>query len=356
MPTIQTIYLGKLSIIDPTEGSSTGVNENASALLGTHGSAATPLSDNIVTVDILGNNPPLLTTDHNPSFIASSSIKFDPGSGNLTRTVDAIQTYRLTVKFSDGTSSSSLNLQLFQTTDGHTFIAARETLQNVFENKSIQSVSINSVPGTTSRTLGISQYDGTNFVCFAEGTYIMTDKGEVPVEKLGPRDRVFTVDHGHQEIIWSGQSTVSGLTNNMPYAIPKGFLGAKRDLLVSPQHRIFLKTGNSPNTEEIFVSAKHLAEFHSIRPRPTPEVTYYHILTKQHDILIANGVRAESLYPGKMSLRFLGTDQVQAIEMSLQERKRSITTYGPLARRHVRGRELKKLLEQGNQNYLRRAG
>ena len=356
MPAIQTIYLGKLSIIDPTEGSSTGVNENASALLGTHGSAAAPLSDNIVTVDILGNNPPLLTTDHNPNFIASSSIKFNPGSGNLTRTVDAIQTYRLTVKFSDGTSSNSLNLQLFQTTDGHTFIGARETLQNVFENKSIQSVSINSVPGTTSRTLGISQYDGTNFVCFAEGTYILTDRGEVPVENLGPGDRVFTVDHGHQEIIWSGQSAVSGLTNNMPYAIPKGFLGAKRDLLVSPQHRIFMKTDNLPNTEEIFVSAKHLAEFYSIRPRPTSEVTYYHILTKQHDVLVANGVRAESLYPGKMALRFLSTDQVQAMEMSLHAQKRSISTYGPHARRHVRRQELKKLLEHGNQNHLRRVG
>lgn len=44
--------------------------------------------------------------------------------------------------------------------------------------------------------------------CFARGTLIATDRGQVPVEDLARGDRVVTSDHGFQKVRWIGSQTV----------------------------------------------------------------------------------------------------------------------------------------------------
>lgn len=160
MANIQVFFLGNLPIIDPIEGSSTGPNENAAALVGSYGNTGSPLSSNVTTVDIPSASAFLLTSDHNPSGLGTSQIQFDIGSGNVSATVDAIQAVTTTVTFSDN-STNNLNLQVFQTTTGDTFLAIPNSLQNLFNND-VTSVSVTSIPSTSIRVLGIASYDAIN--------------------------------------------------------------------------------------------------------------------------------------------------------------------------------------------------
>jgi len=84
----------------------------------------------------------------------------------------------------------------------------------------------------------------TRFVCFAAGTRILTDCGEVPVERLKPGHRAMTLDRGTQLIRWVHQD-VKPLgaedTDANPVLISAGALGAgKLDeaVIVSLKHRV----------------------------------------------------------------------------------------------------------------------
>ncbi|MBI1494402.1 Hint domain-containing protein [Halocynthiibacter styelae] len=332
MPVIRTLYLGKLTVIDPVGAGATGPNENASSILGTYGNAGNPLAANAISVDVSGSNPALLGTDHNNNFLTSYIVKFDIGGGQVTKTVDAIQTYGMTVKFSGGTSQN-LNLQIFQTTDGHTFLAVKDTLQQTF-NKAVESVSLNSVPSTSVRTLGISQFDNFQFVCFAKGSAIQTPHGETYVEDLKSGDLVSTADSGDQDIIWIGNNTVIGNDKNSPYRIPRGYLNANRDLYLSPQHRVAIDTSDfsgNPEDPRAFLAIKHLALISPVVQVPVETVTYYHVLTKKHETLISNGVPTESFYPGPVALDLLPDVQRTVLEDCLTAHDLTLETYGDTA-------------------------
>ena len=79
-----------------------------------------------------------------------------------------------------------------------------------------------------------------NFLCFAQGTWVTTPSGQVPIEELAAGDMVVTMDHGPQPIRWIGSSKRPATGNMAPILIRKGALGNTRDLRVSPQHRMLL--------------------------------------------------------------------------------------------------------------------
>jgi hypothetical protein len=59
-----------------------------------------------------------------------------------------------------------------------------------------------------------------------------------------------------------------------------------RDVLISPDHAIFL--------EGVLIPVKHLADGAAIAPEPCAEITYYHVELPRHDVLLADGLPAES--------------------------------------------------------------
>jgi hypothetical protein len=84
------------------------------------------------------------------------------------------------------------------------------------------------------------------FICYAEGTDILTPTGYKKVESLQPGDHVMTLDNGPQEILWTRtneQPLESADVDAKPVLIKAGALGPgrpARDLIVSPQHRILV--------------------------------------------------------------------------------------------------------------------
>lgn len=150
-----------------------------------------------------------------------------------------------------------------------------------------------------------------NVICYTDGMLIRTDKGDVAVENLKLGDRVLTRDNGFRAIKWLRKRALSSaeLTANTklrPICITAGAMGNNlpdTDLIVSPQHRILV---NSPIVKRIFgdasvlISAKKCTKIPGIYVVNTDApISYYHFLLDQHEIILANGVWSESLYPGR---------------------------------------------------------
>lgn len=154
-------------------------------------------------------------------------------------------------------------------------------------------------------------------VCFAAGTLIDTPGGPVPVEDLAPGDLVRTRDGSDRPLRWRsarriGADALAGRPNLWPVCIAAGALGRNRpesDLLVSPQHRVLLRSGVArrlSGAAEVLVPAIRLVGLPGIaQVCPAEGVSYHHFATDRHDIVLANGVPSETFLPGVQALRAL---------------------------------------------------
>jgi len=148
-------------------------------------------------------------------------------------------------------------------------------------------------------------------VCFVAGTLIATPKGALPVETLQPRQDVITVDNGHCPILWVGERTMLGVGVSAPVVFEAGAIGNDRRLVVSQNHRIMLA---SPLAElyfdehEVFVPAKALVNGTSIYTEARRQVSYYHILLPEHEVMWAEGAPCESLFLGDVTVERLSEE------------------------------------------------
>jgi len=130
--------------------------------------------------------------------------------------------------------------------------------------------------------------------CFAGGTMILTDAGEVAVEALRPGDRLRTVS-GVRPVVWIGHRRVDLAVHPRPDEVRPirisrnafADLVPHRDLLVSPDHAVYV--------EGALIRARLLVNGGSIAPdAATGIVTYFHVELDAHDVLFADGLAAES--------------------------------------------------------------
>ncbi len=171
---------------------------------------------------------------------------------------------------------------------------------------------------TLTYVFGSSQDSQSMVPCFTAGTLIDTPDGAVRIETLKVGDLV-TTGNGPRAIRWIGQrrleaSVLDSAENLRPIRIAAGALGngmPETDLLVSPQHRMLLRsaiTERMAGTREVLVAAKHLLGLPGITQDDARDVTYVHLLFDGHEILRANGAEAESLYLGEQALLALGPE------------------------------------------------
>ena len=130
--------------------------------------------------------------------------------------------------------------------------------------------------------------------CYCRGTRILTDRGEAPVEELHIGDLVRTFSGSTQPIEWIGWRRVDCRRhpvpeNVMPIRIAPGAFGEnipKRALLLSPDHSVYI--------DGVLIPIKYLVNGSTVMHVPMAEVTYYHVELPCHDLLLADGLPAES--------------------------------------------------------------
>ena len=143
--------------------------------------------------------------------------------------------------------------------------------------------------------------------CFAEGTLIDTVDGKRAVETLAVGDEVATLLGGSGRIVWVGSRAVDCARHPRPEAvrpvrIAAGAFGERvpaRDLFVSPDHAIYV--------DGVLIPAKHLLNGTTIRQVRRRRVVYHHIELVEHNVVLAEGLPAESYLDTGDRAKFSGS-------------------------------------------------
>lgn len=185
-----------------------------------------------------------------------------------------------------------------------TLIGEGEEWGPLIPGESIQRVpdggdSFNNTSGST---------PGSENICFVAGTRILTPSGEVAVERIRPGDLVITADRGAQPVRWVGFTRRPARGALAPIRIRAGVLGNRRDLWVSPQHRMLLAGWQAEllfSAPEVLVAAKALVDGAGVCRVTGGNVSYVHLMFDRHEIVWAEGAPSESFYPGAQAMSAL---------------------------------------------------
>jgi hypothetical protein len=149
------------------------------------------------------------------------------------------------------------------------------------------------------RDIARQKYAEVACVSFTRGTHITMSSGaQKPVEVLAVGDMILTRDYGVQELCWIGQSTVRAVGDFAPIRISAGALHNENDLLVSPDHRLFIYQRSDKlgaGRAELLIRARHLINGDSVQRQEGGFVDYFQLLFDAHQIIYAEGIAAETL-------------------------------------------------------------
>jgi len=334
------LYLGNIAEMDVNENSA-GAERAAQTLGGTsYGTPADPLARHLVeiTADDRNNNGDIPNDENQASggFLGGlfggnrdEYIYHDAdgdGSSNQYEVDTSFQIANTTVTFRnpDGTlETEQMTVRIMQDTDGNAFLMPPPEGAPDAEVEALTSrpiVSIEFPTGSSNYSLNFSGIyaDRHEFPCFARGTLIETEHGPLPVEELVPGMLVMTRDRGLQPLCWIGsrdldRRVLEANPNLRPIRIAAGALGQglpRRDLVVSPQHRILVRSKIAQKmfgAPEVLVAAKQLLQIDGIDiAHDMAEVEYFHFLFDRHEIVLSEGAETESLYTGAQALKSVG--------------------------------------------------
>jgi hypothetical protein len=162
-----------------------------------------------------------------------------------------------------------------------------------FDAFSLQGA-VNPVSPTDLRMLDVIGFTPT-VSCFAAGTRIATPRGEIAVEAIGVGDKVQVLLGGtFSKVIWVGRREVDCARHPhprkvWPIRVAAGAFGPGRphtDLFLSPDHAVYIN--------DVLIPIRHLINAGTITQIPLAQVTYYHLELPHHDVLLAEGLPAES--------------------------------------------------------------
>ncbi|SEO26980.1 Hint domain-containing protein [Paracoccus alcaliphilus] len=217
------------------------------------------------------------------------------------------------------------------------------------------------VPGSAVDRQKMMPHDQNNLPCFTRGTMILTDAGLRAIEDLAEGDLVMTRDNGLQPVRWIGSVGVSAdrlaaEPTLRPIRIAAGALGAStpaQDLLVSPQHRVLVRSRIAQRmfgTSEVLVAAKQLLTIEGVDIADAADgVEYFHMLFDRHEVVFSNGAETESLYTGAEALKAVGSAAKEEI-FALFPELRDSDVAPQAARILASGRQGRKLAMRHLQN------
>ena len=130
--------------------------------------------------------------------------------------------------------------------------------------------------------------------CYAEGTRLATPEGARPIETLRPGEEVHTADGGIGRVVWTGRRRLNPSVHPRPWDVSPirvrhGAFGPglpARDLVLSPDHAVFV--------EGVLIPIRYLCNGATVVQEEWEEVTYWHVELERHDVVLAEGLPAET--------------------------------------------------------------
>jgi hypothetical protein len=156
---------------------------------------------------------------------------------------------------------------------------------------------ISAAPATPGSFLAFTPngtFSGT-LPCFALGTRILTDAGEVPVQAIRVGDLVPGQRSGKlRPVCWVGRRTLELATHARPWDVAPVCVRAhalapgrpRRDLLLSPDHSVLV--------QGVLIPVRYLINGRTVLQQRPARVTYLHVELDGHDVLLAEGLPCES--------------------------------------------------------------
>jgi hypothetical protein len=143
-------------------------------------------------------------------------------------------------------------------------------------------------------TGGFSEANTEGAPCFRRGTLILAERGEVAVEALRIGENVVTASGALRPVVWIGHRDLAVARHRWPLEILPVRVSAhafgdglpKRDLWLSPQHAVY--AGGA------LIPIIRLANGATIRQEQVETVSYWHVELDTHDVVLAEGLPAES--------------------------------------------------------------
>ncbi len=233
-----------------------------------------------------------------------SLVGIDTGLVTLTGTVDAsygatnTATGSLSVTAAGAVQAQTYtDLTLTETSPGNYTLTGTNSLSTITVNYSGEA------PTSSSATISVALVGPiatgaanvtSTPICFAAGTHILTDRGEVEIQNLRVGDLIVTpyASAPTAEIRWIGRQHFEGSAARFtqPILVRAGALGdglPHRDLRVSHDHCLYLDGRLVPakllvNGASIVVDKGHQA------------LDYLNIELDRHSVILAEGVESES--------------------------------------------------------------
>ncbi|GJE78195.1 Hint domain-containing protein [Methylorubrum suomiense] len=161
----------------------------------------------------------------------------------------------------------------------------------------------------------LGSYNAQAVPCFTTGTLIRTARGDVAVEDLIVGDLAVTASGTLRPITWIGNRDLDGhgkelSHNEQPIHIRADAFGPglpARDLRLSHGHPV-LVGADAEGSGGVLVPIMCLINGTSITREPATHATYWHIELDSHDVLLAEGLPAESFYNMGSRPWFAGAD------------------------------------------------
>ncbi len=230
----------------------------------------------------------------------SANVAFDPNFGELL--LDVASTFNGTVTGfgnNDTIVMSALGNAAHATLAGN-LLSVTDGVGGVVQTITLDASSMNygsaifSVTENVNNTQASLKVSGAQAACFAAGTRIKTLVGEIPVESLSVGDIVHSHFAGPAPVVWIGRRHVDCSRHPDPSKVWPVRVSAHafgpsvptRDLLLSPDHAVF--------ADNVLIPIRHLINGVTIVQEQMDAVTYYHVELAEHDVLLAEGMPAES--------------------------------------------------------------
>ncbi len=131
--------------------------------------------------------------------------------------------------------------------------------------------------------------------CYVEGTRVATARGPVAVERLRAGDRVRTVlGRGYAPVIWTGRRQVRCAAHSRPHEVWPIRIAAGAFGIGQPVRDLWVSPGHALHVDGALVPAGALLNGATITQPPCERVRYHHFELPTHDVVLAEGLPAES--------------------------------------------------------------